>query len=58
MQQGEASPEGAAGRHARLPAARGAAEERQAEHGGGPVGRGHRLPLHARQVLPLLQVRI
>ena len=56
MQQGETAPEGTARGHARVPPAGGAAEERQAEHGRRPLGRGHRLPLHARQVVPILQV--
>ena len=57
MQQGATAPEGAARGHARVPPAGGAAEERQAEHGRRPLGGGHRLPLHARQVVPFLQVR-
>ena len=57
VQQGPSAPEGAARGHARVPPAGGAAEERQAEHGRRPLGGGHRLPLHARQVVPVLQVR-
>ena len=56
VQQGEAAPEGAPRRHARVPPAGGAAEEREAEHGGRHLGRGHRLPLHALQDVPVLQV--